>query len=157
MEAAILFRVTQYRDEELKAIYERLSQYTPADTHSVAEEMSSRVVTQDISGPKEPRATIFESIKRLGHGRDFEPEYVDDSSFVATDAPVGSKEKIEVLRLRVERGQPLWHNDDRVDYSGLNGTMADLTSGRYNRGPQSGDTLLNCSLFPAGAEDEGCD
>ncbi len=40
-----------------------------------------------------------------------------------TDAPAGSPEKIEILRRRVELGQPLWHDDDRVDYSGLTGAI----------------------------------
>ena len=41
----------------------------------------------------------------------------------ATDAPAGSPDKIEVLRRRVELGEPLWHVDDRVDYSGLTGAI----------------------------------
>ena len=40
-----------------------------------------------------------------------------------TDAPAGSNEKIEILRKRVELGQPLWHTDDRVDYAGLTGVI----------------------------------
>lgn len=37
------------------------------------------------------------------------------SGFQPTDAPAGSREKIEVLRQRAERGWPLWHELDRTD------------------------------------------
>lgn len=64
---------------------------------------------------------VFEAILRYGHDEDFSPQ--EDEHFTATDAPAGSPEKIEVLRRRVELGQPLWHNTDRVDYSGLTGAI----------------------------------
>lgn len=64
---------------------------------------------------------VFEAILKYGHDEDFDP--VVDFKFLPTDAPAGSQEKIDVLRKRVELGQPLWHNDDRVDYSGLTGAI----------------------------------
>ena len=64
---------------------------------------------------------VFEAILRYGHDEDFVPQ--EDDDFTATDAPAGSSDKIEVLRRRVELGQPLWHNTDRVDYSGLTGAI----------------------------------
>ena len=64
---------------------------------------------------------VFEAILRYGHDEDFVPH--KDEKFVPTDAPAGSTDKIEVLRRRVELGQPLWHNTDRVDYSGLTGAI----------------------------------
>lgn len=64
---------------------------------------------------------VFEAILRYGHDEDFVPK--QDEKFVPTDAPAGSTDKIEVLRRRVELGQPLWHNTDRVDYSGLTGAI----------------------------------
>lgn len=64
---------------------------------------------------------VFEAILRYGHDEDFVPK--EDDRFSPTDAPAGSSEKIEVLRGRVERGQPLWHNTDRIDYSGLTGAI----------------------------------
>ena len=64
---------------------------------------------------------VFEAILRYGHDEDFVPQ--ESSEFLATDAPAGSQEKIDVLRRRVELGQPLWHNSDRVDYSGLTGAI----------------------------------
>ena len=64
---------------------------------------------------------VFEAILKYGHDEDFIPN-VDDY-FMPTDAPAGSPEKIDVLRRRVELGQPLWHGDDRVDYSGLTGAI----------------------------------
>ena len=50
---------------------------------------------------------VFEAILRYGHDEDFVPQ--QDEKFMATDAPAGSADKIEVLRRRVELGQPLWH------------------------------------------------
>jgi hypothetical protein len=64
---------------------------------------------------------VFEAIIKYGHDEDFSP--ASSSEFEPTDAPAGSPEKIEVLRRRVEQGQPLWHNDDRMDYSGLTGAV----------------------------------
>jgi hypothetical protein len=64
---------------------------------------------------------VFEAILKYGHDEDFDP--VVNEMFMPTDAPAGSSEKIEVLRKRVELGQPLWHRDDRVDYAGLTGVI----------------------------------
>jgi hypothetical protein len=64
---------------------------------------------------------VFEAILKYGHDEDFVPEPTDD--FIATDAPAGSEEKIETLRRRVELGLPLWHVEDREDYSGLTGAV----------------------------------
>ena len=64
---------------------------------------------------------VFEAILRYGHDEDFVPQ--QDEKFRATDAPAGSADKIEVLRRRVELGQPLWHTTARVDYSGLTGAI----------------------------------
>ena len=66
-------------------------------------------------------SNVFEAILKYGHDEDFAPSEAD--SFAATDAPAGSEEKIEILRRRVEQGLPLWHNNDRVDYSGLTGAV----------------------------------
>jgi len=60
---------------------------------------------------------VFEAILEMGHDEDFVP--VVDDNFTATDAPAGSPEKIEILAARVLNGQPLWHDDDRSDYSGI--------------------------------------
>ncbi len=64
---------------------------------------------------------VFEAILKYGHDEDFSPEPSED--FESTEAPAGSPEKIEVLRRRVELGLPLWHKDDRKDYSGLTGAI----------------------------------
>ena len=64
---------------------------------------------------------VFEAILEYGHDEDFVPHESED--FVATDAPAGSDEKIEALRQRVLSGQPLWHAEDRKDYSGLTGVV----------------------------------
>jgi len=64
---------------------------------------------------------VFEAILKYGHDEDFAP--VGDEDFSATVAPAGSKEKIAILRRRVELGQPLWHEEDRCDYSGLTGAV----------------------------------
>ena len=64
---------------------------------------------------------VFEAILEYGHDEDFVPNEGDD--FNATDAPAGSEEKIEALRQRVLSGMPLWHGEDREDYSGLTGAV----------------------------------
>lgn len=64
---------------------------------------------------------VFEAILKYGHDEDFVPKTGDE--FSATDAPAGSDDKIEALRKRVEKGMPLWHNADRVDYNGLTGAI----------------------------------
>ncbi len=64
---------------------------------------------------------VFETILKYGHDEDFAPHAGDD--FQATDAPAGSREKIDILAQRIEQGMPLWHGDDRRDYSGLTGVV----------------------------------
>ena len=64
---------------------------------------------------------VFEAILKYGHDEDFAPNEGED--FSSTAAPAGSQEKIEILRRRVEMGQPLWHQEDRADYSGLTGAV----------------------------------
>lgn len=64
---------------------------------------------------------VFDAILEYGHDEDFVPD--DGDGFVPTDAPAGSDEKIEALRQRVLSGQPLWHGEDRQDYSGLTGAV----------------------------------
>ncbi len=64
---------------------------------------------------------VFEAILKYGHDEDFAP-HVDDH-FGATQAPAGSREKLEVLAERIRSGHPLWHQDDRADYSGLTGAV----------------------------------
>ena len=66
-------------------------------------------------------SNVFEAILKYGHDEDFAPEVTDE--FLPTDAPAGSDEKIETLRQRVEMGEPLWHDMDRMDYSGLIGAV----------------------------------
>jgi hypothetical protein len=64
---------------------------------------------------------VFEAILESGHDEDFSPAETDD--FAATDAPAGSRAKIDILAERVLRGEPLWHSSDRSDYSGLTGAV----------------------------------
>ena len=64
---------------------------------------------------------VFEAILKYGHDEDFDPVASDD--FVPTDAPAGSPEKIDILRKRVDLGLPLWHEADRMDYTGLTGAV----------------------------------
>ena len=64
---------------------------------------------------------VFEAIVKFGHDEDFYPDAGDN--FESTDAPAGSPEKIDILRKRLEMGVPLWHDDDRMDYSGLTGAI----------------------------------
>ena len=64
---------------------------------------------------------VFEAIIKYGHDEDFAPENSED--FRPTEAPAGSRDKIDILRQRVEKGLPLWHESDRADYSGLTGAI----------------------------------
>ena len=64
---------------------------------------------------------VFEAILKYGHDEDYSPAETDD--FAATDAPAGSKEKIDILAERIAKGLPLWHEDDRIDYTGLTGAV----------------------------------
>ena len=64
---------------------------------------------------------VFEAILKYGHDEDFAPS--TSEQFESTAAPAGSAEKIEILRRRVESGEPLWHTEDRADYSGLTGAV----------------------------------
>lgn len=54
------------------------------------------------------RRTVFTDLLIRGHDEDFEPLPAEQS----TDAICGSAEKVEVIRLRVERGECLWHRGD---------------------------------------------
>lgn len=64
---------------------------------------------------------VFESIIEFGHDEAFEPDW--NNEFPSTDAPAGSEEKIEILARRLERGVPLWHPEDRCDYTNLTGAI----------------------------------
>lgn len=64
---------------------------------------------------------VFEAITQFGHDEDFAP--VVDDNFVPTSAPAGSAEKLDMLAQRILLGLPLWHPDDRSDYSGLTGVV----------------------------------
>ncbi|MBX7074497.1 MAG: hypothetical protein K1X71_15225 [Pirellulales bacterium] len=64
---------------------------------------------------------VFEAILQCGHDEDYAPHV--DNDFIATDAPAGSPEKLAILARRIELGLPLWHPEDRSDYSGLTGVV----------------------------------
>ena len=71
--------------------------------------------------PRKNIKNVFEAILEYGHDEDFVPTESDE--FNSTDAPAGSDAKIEILRKRVLEGMPLWHEEDRQDYSGLTGAV----------------------------------
>lgn len=64
---------------------------------------------------------VFEAILHDGHEENFVP--MEDDSFVPTDLAAGTRDKIELLRHRVEMGTPLWHELDRSDYEDLVGVI----------------------------------
>jgi hypothetical protein len=64
---------------------------------------------------------VFEAILKYGHDEDFAP--AESNEFRPTEAPAGSKEKLEILAARIAAGEPLWHPEDRPDYSGLTGAV----------------------------------
>lgn len=62
-------------------------------------------------------ANIFQAIEWC-EGDTFEPaDPGEGSRFEATDCEPGSPGKIEVLRMRLENGLPLWHPDDKLSQS----------------------------------------
>ena len=67
-------------------------------------------------------SNVFEAILKYGHDEDFAPA-AESTQFQPTNAPAGSQAKIDELRRRVELGLPLWHDKDRLDYSGLTGAV----------------------------------
>lgn len=56
---------------------------------------------------------VFEIIELYGHDENFEP--VKTEEFVPTMAPAGSRQKIDILAERIQRGMPLWHPEDSTD------------------------------------------
>ena len=64
---------------------------------------------------------VFHAIAKFGHDEDFAP--LETGDFEATEAPAGSSEKLQILAERVAKGLPLWHHEDRPDYSGLTGVV----------------------------------
>ena len=68
---------------------------------------------------------VFEAILQHGHDEDFVP--VETNEFTGSDAPAGSAEKLKILAERVMQGWPLWHAEDRSDYSGLTGAVRPRT------------------------------
>jgi hypothetical protein len=64
---------------------------------------------------------VFEAIIERGHDEDFSPK--ETAEFVPTSAPAGSTEKLDILARRVLLGLPLWHPEDRPDYTGLTGAV----------------------------------
>lgn len=55
---------------------------------------------------------LFDTIVSEGSDRDFVPRITSD--FRPTKANAGSREKIDVLRWRLERGFPLFHELDGI-------------------------------------------
>ncbi|RIK77906.1 MAG: hypothetical protein DCC68_16265 [Planctomycetota bacterium] len=47
---------------------------------------------------------------------DYEPRKVAKDEFASTAAMPGTKEKLEILAARLEKGVPLWHPQDRNEY-----------------------------------------
>ncbi len=64
---------------------------------------------------------VFEAILECGHDEDFIP--TKSGGYSPTDAPAGSKAKLDILAQRILSGAPLWHPEDRADYSGLTGVV----------------------------------
>ena len=66
---------------------------------------------------------VFEIIELYGHDENFEPQCTTE--FIPTTAPAGSKQKIDILAERIQRGMPLWHPEDSTESSALVGAGAD--------------------------------
>ena len=68
------------------------------------------------------RHNIFTYILVNGGDEGFAPRVTD--KFCPTDAPPGSRAKVEVLAQRLRDGLPLWHPEDNTSYDGLTGVTA---------------------------------
>ena len=66
-------------------------------------------------------SNVFDAIRRNGSDAGFVPQR--EEQFFPTDAPAGSPQKIAELRERLETGAPLWHEEDRRDYTGWQGSV----------------------------------
>ena len=62
---------------------------------------------------------VFEIIELYGHDENFEPQCTPE--FIPTTAPAGSKQKIDILAERIQRGMPLWHPEDTTETAALVG------------------------------------
>ena len=60
---------------------------------------------------------VFEIIELYGHDENFGPRVCEE--FTPTTAPAGSRQKIDVLAERIQRGMPLWHPEDSTDSTDL--------------------------------------
>jgi len=58
-----------------------------------------------------------EIIELYGHDENFAPHVSEE--FTPTAAPAGSRQKIDVLAERIQRGMPLWHPEDTTDSADL--------------------------------------
>jgi hypothetical protein len=85
---------------------------------ALAEFISWAVLLED---RRATMSNVFDAILQFGHDEDYSPRVTDD--FMPTDAPAGSNEKLECLARRIALGLPLWHPEDRSDYSGLTGAV----------------------------------
>jgi hypothetical protein len=93
---------------------------------------SSKLIAQNGENGENEFRTIFELIANTDvEVTDWEPRSFDPNDFHPTNALPGSTEKVEVLKRRLEKGQPLWHDEDRVDYLGL--TLSNSCNRRYFR------------------------
>jgi hypothetical protein len=84
--------------------------------------MSKKLIRMPEDGPPQPGLrNVFEAIITYGHDEDFIP--FASVEFDETQAPAGTRAKLDVMADRVLRGEPLWHEEDRADYSGLTGAV----------------------------------
>ncbi len=58
---------------------------------------------------------VFEIIELYGHDENFEPQATPE--FIPTSAPAGSRQKLDILAERIQRGMPLWHPEDSTETS----------------------------------------
>jgi len=58
---------------------------------------------------------VFEIIELYCHYENFEPHTTPE--FVPTKAPAGSRQKLDILAERIQRGMPLWHPEDSTESS----------------------------------------
>jgi hypothetical protein len=78
---------------------------------SVYQFVHNRLPDQPIYDSTKKPTNVFEYLAFFHHDEDWDPKEPEK----ATGAVPGSPEKIEVLRLRAERGEHLWHRRDTTN------------------------------------------
>lgn len=99
----------QWEDDLLRELWptrpKDVLKMLPGRTHyAIAYRVKAKRIKQSIH----VQVTYDNSITAAADGQPWEPE----KACLPTDAPIGSMQKVDVLRERLANGEELWHSDD---------------------------------------------